>query len=126
MSQVEAYDATKHEAMIQRWHEGWKVPIPSPSRLPRIGFIVQGRAAGWLMQTDTDIAYAVDLIADPDCDERLRGLAVYAVIKELKHVGELLQFRIIRVLTKIEGVASIVERLGGKIYDDVKVIEVNP
>lgn len=85
----------EHYAQVKGWWEAYGQPVIPEASLPKVGFIVQGLAAGFLYQTDSDLALAENFITDPvsywadrsaALDAILEAITAYATQSGFRHV----------------------------------------
>lgn len=76
---------------IARWLSDWGVPCPNRSMLPKIGFMFEGVAVGFLEQPDTDSCYFENVYSNKEATKEERDLAINAIydaaIKEAEALG---------------------------------------
>lgn len=63
---------SKDFPMIVHWHKERKLTVPDPRALSDTGFIADGRVAGWLYLTNSNIAMIEGIISDPKSPASLR------------------------------------------------------
>lgn len=111
---IEAYDASKHYAMLSEWWLAHGVTPPPPSRLPRHGFIVDGCVAGFMYLTETDAAIAEHMVGKPNA-----GRALVPAFKKLSEaiieLAQSLGFSAVITNTKVRYMAKHYGALGADI-----------
>ena len=73
---------------LQKWMEGFGQKMMPSNFLPKLGLIIEGKACGFIQQTDSDVCYLDTLIANPDeeHDEALDEIVV-ELLKRVKENG---------------------------------------
>lgn len=102
--------------VICGWLEKRGVPAPTIDHLPPVGWIVDDVCCGFLVQSDSGIAFVDFFVSNPDSSEEDR-LAAYDMAwpiteKKARDLG----FKMLGVYTKIPKVVAISMRHGMK-YD---------
>jgi hypothetical protein len=88
---------------LDSWHELYGMrPIES---LPRVGFIEPGVAAGFLYQTDSDIALLEGYVTNPKAPSDQRHFALDGITEKLLECAEDLGFRTVWAITKDAGIS---------------------
>lgn len=64
LAETRRYTPADH-AELSNWWTAHNLPIIPPNALPVVGFMVQGVAAGFLYQTDSDVALVENFISNP-------------------------------------------------------------
>jgi len=78
---------------IDLWYRRRGMVPLTPNILPKVGVIVPGIAAGFLMQTDTVSAILEPFISNPKADQKLRDAALYQIMRELIVTAQNLGYR---------------------------------
>lgn len=78
------WDPDQHLGMVQNWAKARDVDLRVED-LPRIGFLANGAAVGWLYQTDSGVGYLETFITNPNVSPRERARAVDEVATALIH-----------------------------------------
>lgn len=88
---------------IQKWAEAWHTSY-SKEQFPSVGFIVDGIAAYFLYQTDSEVCFLENLISNREVDQKIRHIAIEmiidAILKEAKEHG----FKVAYATTNIPSV----------------------
>jgi hypothetical protein len=99
------YDTEDYQ-QIKEWFQKRNMGYPSPKSLPKIGFIVDGLASGFLIQTDTCIAVIDFLISDPESELSKRRLALDQISESLLSAALRLGYSGVKCTTIYEPVAK--------------------
>ena len=83
----------KHFHLIDQWHKKRKAKMPDPSNYSDLGFLVDGRVAGWLYITNSNIAMIEGIISDPDTVPSLRRQSVKKLMAILIETADHLGFK---------------------------------
>lgn len=120
---MEAFDKAKHIPMLDSWYLArGMAPFP-PESYPRHGFIADGYAAGFLMQTDTDLCMIDLLISNPKATLSQRARAVTDCICVLICLARDLGFKRMAVETNSTGVRNFAKRCGMTIRKGTHCLE---
>ena len=101
-----------HYPMLMDWWEKRGMGMTPEERLPEIGYIVPEVAAGFLYQTDSDIALIEGLISNPETDGFTRHGALDAIVDALAEKAKELGFKTLYGFTRQRAVARRAERHG--------------
>lgn len=101
---------SKDFPMIVSWYKQRGLPSPDPRALSDVGFIADGRVAGWLYLTNSNMALIEGIISDPSSAPSLRRESID------KLVGFLIDFALELGYTQFLGVTKhpMVEKVGKK------------
>ncbi len=105
------YVPEKHFAEILRWFELFNESM-TPDALPQTGYIVPGKAAGFLYRTDSSLAWVESLIASKEVPKEERSRALDAVVLALCREAKRLGFKTVLGSTQLEAVVKRAQRLG--------------
>lgn len=105
------YDPQLHFEQVQRWNAA-RGEVVTPDVLPQTGFIIPGKAAGFLYRTDSSLAWIEGLVASPDLKGEERAPVIDAVVKAICAEGRRLGFRLLMGYTVLDAVVKRAERLG--------------
>jgi len=97
----------KDYATLVRWHKKWGQVAPDKAHLPEIGYVLEGKAMGFLYQTDGTFAFVEEIIRNPDTKE-----GVSEVIEALTSTARELGFSLVIGFTKVKKMTERVETLG--------------
>lgn len=109
---------------IQKWFELRAMPVPDRSIFPKVGFIVNKIAAGFIYFTDSSIAIIDGYISNPKSDTRDRNEALDSITGALimfarQHKVKLLKCDTALDSIKIRAEASGFKRIGA--FDSFKM-----
>lgn len=85
---IQKYSPKKHYKAVASWYHARNMAAPLPDSLPTLGFVVDGKVAGWLYQTDSTVALVDGFIASPDTlpSSRKQAIEVLAgLLLDLAH-----------------------------------------
>jgi len=68
---------------IRAWFEARELKIPDRSLFPKVGFIVEGVAAGFIYFTDSPVAIIDCYISNPLSDSKYRSEAITGITEAL-------------------------------------------
>lgn len=94
------------------WYEARGMNPPDRSMLPQVGYIVPGVAAGWLCQTDCDLAFLDGYVTHPEASKERRHDALDAITGALLEDAGNRGFKTVLVLSKDEGIIARAGRHG--------------
>ena len=72
---VRLYTEQDHSE-VSKWWSAHNMPAIPKMALPKVGFMVQGVAAGFLYQTDSSVAFIENFISNPESDWATRQTAL--------------------------------------------------
>lgn len=78
---------------IESWYMTRSVAMPPETAFPKIGYIVPGIAAGFLIQTDTDLAVLEPFVSNPEKSIEDRDLALVLIMGKLVEKARSLGYR---------------------------------
>jgi len=105
------YDPALHYAQFESWLKVRDDSMP-PESLPQTGFIIPGKAAGFLYRTDSCIAMIENLVAAPGLSKEERSEAVDLVVKAISDEAKKLGFSVLLGYTQLDAVVKRAERHG--------------
>lgn len=73
---IERWKPKAHYKAIASWYHARDLEAPIPDAIPDIGYIVDGKVAGWLHRTDTNMAIIDTYISNPHSTRSSRRHAV--------------------------------------------------
>jgi len=85
---------------LSEWFIAWDEKVPSAEHLPRLGIMIEGVAAGFLVQTDTKICLIDFLISNPKAEKKERNKALNLVVHALIKLAQNLGYNLIMANTK--------------------------
>lgn len=108
---VVPYVREEHYEQVRGWMRLWKQDMP-PTALPRNGFIIPGKAAGFLYLTDSSIAWIESLVAAPGLSREERSQAVDAIVTAVIERARELGVEMLMGYTHLDAVVQRAVRLG--------------
>lgn len=111
---VRKYDVVKDFETIRQWGREWGAEY-NDDQFPNTGFIVDGLAAYFLYQTDSDVCWLENMITkkgiEPFARSRALDLLVEACLQEAREQG----FTVCYATTNIMSVAKRAQQHGAKV-----------
>jgi hypothetical protein len=105
------YVREEHFEQIREWLRSREQDIV-PKALPENGFIIPGKAAGFLYRTDSSVAWIENIVAAPGLSREERGEAVDAVFTAIIERARELGFELLVGYTVLDVVVKRAERFG--------------
>jgi hypothetical protein len=105
------YVREEHFEQVRGWLRFWKQDIV-PKALPRNGFIIPGKAAGFLYLTDSSVAWIENLIAAPGLSREERTQAVDAIVTAVIERARQLDVDVLMGYTRLDVVVQRAKRFG--------------
>lgn len=105
------YVAALHFEQIHAWVQS-RGDVVTQDALPQSGFIIPGKAAGFLYRTDSSIAWLEGLVAAPGLEREERSQAIDAVVTALLSEAQRLGFKTLMAYTLLDAVVKRSERFG--------------
>jgi hypothetical protein len=100
-----------HFEQIRLWLE-LRNEVITPDALPQTGFIIPGKAAGFLYRTDSSVAWIEGLVAAPGLSREERSQAVDAVVAAVCREARKLGFKTLVGYTVLDVVVERAKRFG--------------
>lgn len=100
-----------HFDSIKDWLRFWNDTM-TPEALPQTGFIIPGKAAGFLYRTDSSLAFIENLVAAPGMSREERTVHVDAIVAAICVEAAKLGFKILLGYTELDAVVKRAERFG--------------
>jgi hypothetical protein len=100
-----------HFETVRSWMEARGEAITLDA-LPQTGFIIPGKAAGFLYKTDSSVAMIEGLVAAPGVEREARDQAVDAIVQAVIAEAQRLGFKTLTGTTVLEAVVKRAERNG--------------
>lgn len=97
---------------VSSWFKARSMPSPRRGDFPQVGFIVEGVAVGFLVQTDTPCAIIDFFISNPAASRRKRREALDSITDELVRAARSLGFRAVKADTEILTIKKRAQRSG--------------
>ena len=105
------YVREEHFEQIRSWLRFRSEDIV-PKALPENGFIVPGKAAGFLYRTDSSVAWIENIVAAPGLSREERSEAVDAVFTAIIERARELGFELLVGYTVLDAVVQRAQRFG--------------
>jgi hypothetical protein len=105
------YVREEHFELVRGWLRSREQDIV-PRALPENGFIVPGKAAGFLYRTDSSVAWIENIVAAPGLSREERNEAVDAVVAAIIERAKELGFELLVGYTLLDVVVKRAERFG--------------
>jgi hypothetical protein len=86
------FEKVQHLRQVQAWATAHGYGTINEKTLSSIGFIVPGVAAAWLYPTPSGVAYADNLITNPNASMKERHRAVKSLVEQGKVLAKQLGF----------------------------------
>ncbi|MDC0712174.1 hypothetical protein POL68_27150 [Stigmatella sp. ncwal1] len=118
----------QHFEQILRWNQARK-EVLTADILPQTGFILPGKAAGFLYRTDSSVAWIENLVAAPELNREQRSVAIDAIVKAVSDEARKLGFKMLLGYTVLDVVVKRAQRLGfAHVEGDFKLValQLNP
>lgn len=106
-----AYVPELHYPTVNAWMQFWNEVLPEHA-LPKTGFIIPGKAAGFLYRTDSSVAWIETLVAAPGLGREERSQAVDAIVSAIIEEARKLGFKLLLGHTVLDAVVKRAERFG--------------
>jgi hypothetical protein len=100
-----------HFEEILRWNQARK-EVLTADILPQTGYIIPGKAAGFLYRTDSAVAWIENLVASPGLSREERSQAIDAIVKAVSTEARRLGFKMLLGYTVLDAVVKRAQRLG--------------
>lgn len=107
---------------IDDWYTQWKMAPPFGGNVPPVGYIIPGVAAGFLGQTDFQVAFIEGLIANPRANKDERDDALNLIVSTIERTAKELGFKIIVGLTQRDAVLSRAKRHFFRVHGDFTMV----
>jgi len=120
---IEEFLLSQHYDLMSSWYEERGIPPVSLNSLPRTGFIANRMAAGFLIQTNTDVCIFDYLASDPKAKQIERTRSVIEVVASLLSAGRQLGYKRVNILTGLSGVKAMAKRFGLRVSPRVVFME---
>lgn len=114
-----------HYPQLTSWYKGRGQRIDLEDSISDMGYIADGRVAGWLYITNSNCAMIEGLIADPNSLPSLRRASMRKLVGFLIDTALMLGFTNIFAISKHPSVAQLSKEFGFKVNDTLKVYTLN-
>lgn len=99
---IEKFEYEKHGAMIGEWLKAKGLPLPEFKFLPDCGIVVDDTACGFLIKTNSCVAWIDNIVGNPAKTPEERDAALKLMVKELERIAKVLEFECVFVLANLE------------------------
>jgi hypothetical protein len=110
--EIQAYCPKRHYPTVALWEEEHGLSPTPPDLFPKIGFFVPSTCAGFLYQTDSNVALIEGLITSPLSDPERRDEALDIVVEALLEEAKKLGYSVVYGFTSVSAVSRRALRLG--------------
>lgn len=86
---------------ICQWFEAREMSRPNRKDLPKVGMIEDGVAAGFLVQTDSSVAFLEFFVSNPAAGRKKRKRSLDSIADELVKVARSFKFKMIQAGTNL-------------------------
>lgn len=101
-------------SLIDHWHISRGFPSIKKPLYPNVGFIVDGLAAAWIMQTDCKVALVENIATNPDADKEERKIALEMILQELVSFAKMNGYLYLVGFSKLEVIKEYACTIGGE------------
>lgn len=108
---------TDHYPLIRSWYEARNKPCPSVETLSNTGYMADGRVAGWLYLTNSNVAMVDGIISDPNTVPSLRRESLQKLSGFLVDMALMLGYTNIFGMTKHPSLDQMGKKLGFRSQD---------
>lgn len=105
------YEPALHFSQVLAWFQEYDEAV-TQDELPQLGYIVPGKAAGFLYRTDSSLCWIESLVASKQLSKEERSEALDAIVMALARDARRLGFKTMMGLTQLEAVVQRALRLG--------------
>ena len=106
------FDIDAHLGEVNGWSIARGEALTTPEMLPKVGFIVEGVAAGWLYQTDSALGIIENFVTNPEAPARRRWVAVDELATALERHAKSLGIQALKITTGHRSIGRIAIRHG--------------
>ena len=111
-----------HYPMLREWYEKWGQTPPRPGHFSTMGYIADGRVAGWLHLMNSDMALIEGIISDPEGVPSLRKESLLKLCGFLVDTAITLGYPTIIGITKSKSIIDVGKKLGFSELKEYKII----
>lgn len=112
----------EHTQLALSWYEKHKMTAPNKHLLSDLGYMVDGRVAGWLYVTNSGIAMIENIISDPDSVPSLRRESLDKLVGFMVDVALSLGYTTIVGLTKHPQIFKLGNKFGFQEMKEYKLM----
>ena len=114
---IHQFELKEHFALLTRWFEARKFPVPHPQQLPPIGLVMEHDGyfvcMGFLFRTDSAVAVIAHLCSNPASPGAVRHQGLNYLIASLMKVAEDQGYKMVTCSTNLEKLKSRFEGFFG-------------
>lgn len=114
-----------HYPQIHSWHEARGRRIDIEGNISDMGYLVDGRVAGWLYVTNSNAAFIEGLVADPNSVPSLRRASMRKLTGFLIDTAVMLGYTHIFAITRHPSVVKMAHEFGAKENSSLKVFTIS-
>lgn len=103
---------SKDYELIESWYNKRDRDMPEPASFSDMGFIADGRVAGWLYVTNSNMAMIEGIISDPDTIPSLRRESLTKLCGFLIDTAFMLGYTHIFGITEHPSIEQVCEKMG--------------
>lgn len=111
-----------HYKLLKGWYEERGLAMPKRSHFSTMGYIADGRVAGWLHLMNSDMALIEGLISDPNTIPSLRRDSVIKLCGFLTDTAIALGYPVVLGITKAPSIETVAQKLGYKELKGYKIM----
>jgi hypothetical protein len=100
-----------HFDEVNSWFQA-RTEVLTPESLPKVGFIIPGKAAGFLYQTDSSISWIENLVAAPGLPKDERNELIDIIVRTVSDEARRLGFKVLLGYTVLDVVVQRAQRHG--------------
>lgn len=94
---------------VSEWYKARAIETPR-AQLPEVGYIIDGVAAGFMIQTDTDVAFIEGLVSNPRASKQSRDKALDMIVGAIERKAAELGYAVLVGWTRQDVVLSRAHR----------------
>jgi hypothetical protein len=115
---IEEFSWEQHGVKLRTWLKQHGINGPKRSWFPKVGFIADGVIIGFLVQTDSKVAWIDHFVADPNSDKRVRDRACRALIEGIRSAAFERGYEAVTILANKNSMKRRILDLGFNPQDD--------
>jgi len=89
---IRRYTSQDYEA-LSSWYHKRNVNSVQESYIPKIGFVIEGIAMGFLMQTDANLGILEPFISNPEASKEDRDMALNVILELLTRTAKEMNYK---------------------------------
>lgn len=109
---TERWSPKKHYKIIASWYHARNLPAPLPDSLPTLGFVVDGRVAGWLRQAEGELLLVDKVISNPITIPSYRQASLRCLAGALSDLSSHLGYERLLVVSSDPDVKALAKGMG--------------